>query len=795
LENFAQLEGVALTSATPTTRTLNLELRRTGQLELRGSVRAADGSPTYPNGYVRVTSGAFARNFALSGDSSGQYTMAAQTLPSGTYRAQVFSYDYNYYQYQSATLENIVVAAGQTTTSTLDLDFKRLEIEGIVRDSNDQPVAGVDMSFSAYSNDARCLTCSAVTDASGRYRLTLALNPSLTTLNYQLEARKGAYIQVFDASATLTQTTATQDLTLQTAGTRLEIAGRVVNTVGAALEGVRLTFANTSESNCVLCEAITDANGSYRLSVRLPIGATSAAYRLEATLNGATAPFDFADTDLDPAQLNTVTHDLRLNAGAVRVTVRGKALDSSGAALSGVALTLEPPSGSECVTCTAETDSSGNYELSLDTPLGSSAVDVRVVASFLGRQRVLEFNQSIPANQLTVITERDLVMGVQLEITGAVRDASGSALSGVRVFVPDTQNSFCRTCETDTEYGTGQYRLELVLPFDTTSANVRIAVNGYDGDQAFDVIGGLNPDAANGLVQDLEYAPYITAAIRGRVTDRDGLPVPNVSLDVFISSDYEYYGGSLTTDADGQYLLEVRLRRGQSALLGYLIVNLPNARPEFPFSFSIDQSNPNEFTKDITLDLNQTSFKTIVVRGVVTDRLGTVLPGAYVQQYGFGSTFADDQGRYVLTVQALHVAGQLEYSLRGYTAGFEYFEDFVFTESVSGPVPTEVQRDLTLNTARVTLTIRGLVTDATGQPVVGATVGFVDTFEPIVGDASVVTDASGRYELALSGYEGETIGWNLQVTFGTYTSQPVYTGTTLGRSPPYEYTQDLVIQP
>jgi protocatechuate 3,4-dioxygenase beta subunit len=420
---------------------------------------------------------------------------------------------------------------------------------------------------------------------------------------------------------------------------------------------------------------------------------------------------------------------------------------------------------------------------------------VRVVASFLGQQRVLEFNQSIPANQLTVIAERDLVMGVRVEITGAVRDVNGSALSGMRVFVPDTQNLLCRTCETYTEYGTGQYRLELVLPFNATSANVRLVVSGYDGDQEFAVTGGLNPDAANSLTQDLEYAPIIMATIQGRVTDRDGQPVPNITLDVFISSDYENYGGSLTTDTDGQYFLEVRLRRGQSALTGYLIVNLPNARPEFPFSFSIDQSNPNAFTKDITLDLNQTSFKTIVVRGVVKDRLGTVLPGAYVQQYGFGSTVADDQGRYELTVQALHDANQLEYSLRGYTAGFEYFEDFVFTESVSGPVPTEVQRDLTLNTARVTLTIRGLVTDAAGQPLVGATVGFVNTYAPVVGDTSVTTDASGGYELALSGYEGAILGWSLQVTFGTYTSQPVFAGTTLGRSPPYEYTQDLVIQP
>ncbi|NJK46064.1 MAG: carboxypeptidase regulatory-like domain-containing protein, partial [Pleurocapsa sp. SU_196_0] len=192
LENYAQLDDLTLTATAPTTRTLNLELRSTGHLALNGTVRSAGGSTVNTFGSVEFTSGAFSRSASLNSDSSGRYTLAAQKFPAGTYRVDLRMYDYNFGEYQTVRLENVVVTAGQTTTQALDLDFKRLEVSGTVRDSTNQPVAGATVSVNVSSNDARCLTCSAVTDAAGRYQIAVSPRPSRTNLSYQLEVRKDA---------------------------------------------------------------------------------------------------------------------------------------------------------------------------------------------------------------------------------------------------------------------------------------------------------------------------------------------------------------------------------------------------------------------------------------------------------------------------------------------------------------------------------------------------------------------------------------------------------------------------
>ncbi|NJK46062.1 MAG: hypothetical protein HC933_18975 [Pleurocapsa sp. SU_196_0] len=172
-----------------------------------------------------------------------------------------------------------------------------------------------------------------------------------------------------------------------------------------------------------------------------------------------------------------------------------------------------------------------------------------------------------------------------------------------------------------------------------------------------------------------------------------------------------------------------------------------------------------------------------------------MVANAYVNQYGFSYTYTDSQGRYELTVQAAHNAGQLEYNLEAYTPGFEYNQVFALTTAVSGQIPTEVQQDLTLDTARVTLSIRGVVRDGNGSPVIGATVNFEYASATIVGNASVLTDADGRYELRLEAYENVQVFWGVRASFDDLSSASQYGSLVLGTVPPHEYTQDLVIQP
>ncbi|NJK46063.1 MAG: hypothetical protein HC933_18980 [Pleurocapsa sp. SU_196_0] len=219
---------------------------------------------------------------------------------------------------------------------------------------------------------------------------------------------------------------------------------------------------------------------------------------------------------------------------------------------------------------------------------------MRIVASFLGQQNTVEFTQSIASDQLTVIAQRDFVAGVHLEITGELRNADGDALAGIRVFAPTSSTVACRVCETYTEYGTGRYRLELILPFNAIAPNVQVSVDGSDGMQTYDLSANLDPNNANTLEQNLEYAPLISTVIRGRITDRDGLPMENIVVDPYITSEWFGYGGSFLTDSAGNYQVEVRVRRSQPTLSGSIFVNLPNARPEFAFSFSINSNAANE---------------------------------------------------------------------------------------------------------------------------------------------------------------------------------------------------------
>jgi PQQ-like domain/Carboxypeptidase regulatory-like domain/von Willebrand factor type D domain len=796
LENYAQLEAVTLSPLAPTSRMLDLALRRTGQIIVNGTLLNAQGSPVQQSYYPKVefTDGAFSRTVGFSSDATGRFTVATQTLPAGIYRVKVFAIDNTFNTYQTVALDGVVVTAGATTTQVLDLNYRRVTIGGTLRDAENRVVAGATVTV-ANSGTLRCAPCEVTTDAQGVYSLALQPDPNATTLTLEFSVVKGAYIQRFNTPLTLTQNVVSEirDLKLDTAGTRVEIGGTVKNTAGGLLTGVRITVVNAGSGVCQTCTATTNAEGRYSVLIRLGIGETTAYYRLQATLENETSEYDFSESGLVTANANVIQHDLSLNAGVVEVTVRGRIFDSSGVVLSGVNLTLKPPTDGSCNPCSTTSIANGKYELRFGIPLGSSSTNFEVIGSYLNANRTMTFAETVPSDVRAFTATHDFVMGKQLEISGLIRDASGNLLTATPVSLGNTGAAVCRICDTTTDTN-GYYRLELVVPINTNIAQLDLTVDGADGAQEFSISpDDLSDNQSNSRTYDLDYAPVIIAKISGRIIGSDGLPLVGISLNPNITSGSNGYGGLWTTDSDGRYYIEVKHTHSESSLTGTVSIILPSSRPEFAFSYPIDPNSQNEFTKDITVDFAQSNLRTLTVRGTVSDRLGSPIAGASVYQDGYLSSVADAQGRFEIPVKASLEAGVLVYKLRAVTKQWEYSQVYTLNDPSSGS--NEVAHDLTLDTTRVTLTISGTVSNAVGQAVVGATVGFTYRNAPVIGSETSVTDASGRYELRLSVYEGSDAAWYLQVTLGNFVGSPDWNYVTIGSRAPYVYLKDLVIQP
>ncbi len=239
--------------------------------------------------------------WSVKTNSSGQYTL---TVPAGTYSV-VASKEL----YQTQTVNNVVVTAGQTSYVNITLTATHGEITGIVRDQNNAVVEGatVQTTGGAYST---------TTDGNGRYRLR-PVNPN----TYEITASKTGY-QWQTKWVTVTAG-AVSTCDFQITANPGSISGYVRDSANNPISGATVT------TNVGGYSATTNSSGYYYIGNVTPRG-----YNVTASKSGFNS--QTKSVTVNPGANTSCSFNLTPLPGAIAGVVR----DSSNNAIAGALVTV-----------------------------------------------------------------------------------------------------------------------------------------------------------------------------------------------------------------------------------------------------------------------------------------------------------------------------------------------------------------------------------------------------------------------------------------------------------------------
>ncbi|MFC6232579.1 beta strand repeat-containing protein [Paenibacillus allorhizosphaerae] len=656
---------------------------------ISGTVTNASGNPVSGASVFASNSG------SATTDASGKYMLK---VPVGTYAyVQV-----NASGYAAYAQNNIQVTAGNTTT----LGFSYGAISGTVTDGNGNPVSG----SSVYTNIA-----SQTTNTSGSY--TLNVPPGTYSVTVGSKPGYGSYSQ------TNIQVTGGNMATVHFSYGA--ISGTVTNGSGNPVTGATVYASGSNGS------VTTDASGKYTLHV--PAGtydyvqAYASGYanynqnNINVTAgNVATVHFSYGaisgtvtDAGGNPVSDATVytnstsqktnasgAYMLNVVPGTYTVTVSksGYAPYSqnnieatagntttahfSYGAVSGAVRDANgnPVSGATVyahnVSGSVTADASGKY--TLNVPAGTYA---NVTAYATGYPNYIQNNIQVIAGNTTTI---DFSYGA---VSGTVNDANGNPVSGATVYANNVSGSA-------TTNANGKYSLN----FAPGTYTLTVSKTGYPTESK------TNIQVTAGQTTTVNFGDFSSGTISGTVTDASGNPVSGAT--VFAAN----VPGSSTTDASGTYTLNV-----PAGTYTYVQAYADGFAPYYQNNIQVTAGN--------TTTLH---FSYGAISGTVKDANGNPVEGATVSN-GAINRATNAGGAYTLNVPP-----------GTYTVS-------VFKTGYPSDSKTNIQvtagQTTTVNFGNISSgAISGTVTDASGNPVSGATVAAS-------GFGSATTDASGKYTL------------------------------------------------
>ncbi|HSK22153.1 MAG TPA: carboxypeptidase regulatory-like domain-containing protein [Egicoccus sp.] len=599
----------------------------------------------------------------------GAYTVT-MTVPSG-------------FVATGATSRAVNLAAGSSATA----DFAVVQvasISGRVLDGAGDPVAGVPIALTGAG------TGSGVTDLEGRYQFAGRSQFGAYTVAITLPTG-------FAAGGPTTRTVNLVSGSSATADFRIleeaSISGQVVDGTGAPVSGVSVAVSGPSSGTLT-----TDGEGRFRLANRTAFGA----YTVAITVPTGFAAGGPVTRTVNLAEGSSATADFRVLETA---SVSGQVTDVTGAGLSGVQVTITPPSGSAS---TLTTDGQGRYRLAGLGTFGAYTVSVGLPTGFAAggvttRSVNLANGSSATAN---------FVLAATASITGQVVDSTGSGVAGVQVAI--TRGTTTANLVTDAQ---GRYRVANLSSFGAYTVTMTVpsgfVANGPTA-RAVNLASGSSASADFGLVQ--------VASISGRVVDGAGEPVAGVAVALSGAGT----APAAVTDTDGRYRFTGRTQFGAYTVA----ITVPTGfAAGGPVNRTVNLAAGSSATADFRI-LEEAS-----VSGQVLDGSGAPVAGVTVTVGGPSSATltTDGQGRYRLANRTQFGAYSVVITVpTGFAAGG------AITRTVNLAEGSSATADFRLIE---TAAVAGQVTDATGAGLSGVQVA-------LSGGVTVATDGQGRYRFA-----------------------------------------------
>ena len=451
-------------------------------------------------------------------------------------------------------------------------------ITGYVRDSSAQPIAGLQVYVTAAPCDEQWLG-SAVTDATGQYTIT-GLAPGDVFVSTCPECDQLDYISYGCQGGVPVTVTAGQthpvDFQLQPAG---RIAGTVTDSQGNPVGNIHINAFNQScGGGSWVFSVIADAQGNFTIygapegEIFLSTCSECAGLHYINEWYGGARLSDCGSAASVTVSAGSPTAgvDFQLELGG---TITGRVTDHNDAPIPNLQIEAIP---GRCDYNNGlfgtQTDQNGDFTLA-GVPAGD--MYVQACATCTGQDYINEWygggsdcNQaqpvSVPLGASTGSIDFQLLPGAT--VTGRILDAAGNPIENVHVYAIDN------TCDGAWLSGTnsdvdGYYTLGGLPPGDVfihacPSCSGQIPPLNYvsqwyggtlDCGQAQAVTLGTGA-----TVQDIDFTLETGGSISGRVTDQTGAPVPNVPIDVKLSSACNgYWLNNTSTDNDGTYTIAI----------------------------------------------------------------------------------------------------------------------------------------------------------------------------------------------------------------------------------------------
>ncbi|MBN2020512.1 MAG: carboxypeptidase regulatory-like domain-containing protein [Sedimentisphaerales bacterium] len=449
-------------------------------------------------------------------------------------------------------------------------------ITGTVTDSNGAGIPELTVQVYEYPPEDDDELTSVLTDSSGNYTISdlpagqymVAAFPGLTSLYYINEIYNDTLMYMEATPVTVTTSGTMSGINFQLAPSGV-ITGTVTDsTTGLPIEGIWIYADNYDDEEAMFSDALTDADGVYRMT-----GLPPADYRLDTDcedteLNYARQYYNNATSEADADRVPltgtaTVTGiDFVLSPGGA---VSGTVTDSIGQPIEGVEIEAMDYSNENWFG-EAETDADGSYTL---RGLSSGTYRIRACASCAGMPYVDIFYDNAnwdDADPVPVVigettTGIDFVLSQGTSISGTVcgwDDDSGSYLpiSGAEVSGENlTTGSCCGWARTESD---GTYTMSGISP---GSYRVRASADTYSQEFYPDSIDWGGAQAVLATVDapatGIDFQLDLGGQIAGTILDEDtGLPITdNVWINAQPATGEPWGTGTNEIEANGSFVI------------------------------------------------------------------------------------------------------------------------------------------------------------------------------------------------------------------------------------------------
>lgn len=489
-------------------------------------------------------------------NAQGNYTF--ESIPDGTYSVAPVKEGYIF----SPLLRNVTVSGtnltvanftgstdggvGEATfnlTGTWVYSMSNLTVQGVCPVGSpvteDCTITQTDNSFTLVSSAGSYSGIVSGTDYSGATSLTVVDDEGGTMINYIAFSASSETSASGTGSSVYTHPSGyqciwTYDITLTKSDNgngggdgQYTVSGRVVDPSGVGITGVTLAMGGKG--------ATTDAQGNYTISgiyggYSYNLRPTKSGYIFSpasrtVSVNDNVTGKDFVGTPID-------------GNGGGQYTVSGKVVDSSGAGISGVTLTLN--------LLTATTDAQGNYTFSGVATGAFMLTPSKEGYTFSPTYRTIALeNSNVTVDDF--IGSADGGGGGGITISGRITDSAGTGIPDVEVLLTTGFSSWTTMTDAQGYYAFnniedgGYVLLPTKSDYEFTPQTKSFMVSGSN--LTFDFTGSTE-DGGGPVIE--------VYTVSGRVVDTAGRGIP----DVEVAIENDDYDDDIDTDEQGNYTLE-----------------------------------------------------------------------------------------------------------------------------------------------------------------------------------------------------------------------------------------------